>query len=66
MVLDTLAAFKILSLCKVNNTTFTITLPNDSLILFKGLDDSEKIKSVAGITDIVIEEATEITQDDFT
>lgn len=66
MVLDTLSKFKILSSCKINNTTFTIELPNGSTFLFKGLDDSEKIKSVAGITDIVIEEATEITQDEFT
>jgi len=38
-------------------------------ILFRGLDDKEKIKSITGekgaITDIVIEEATEITQEDF-
>jgi phage terminase large subunit len=34
--------------------------------LFKGLDDPEKIKSIDGITDIVIEEATELTEDDFT
>ena len=27
---------------------------------------SEKIKSVAGITDIIVEEATEISQDEFT
>lgn len=65
MVLDTLSKFKVLTLCKVNNTTFTIELPNGSVFLFKGLDDSEKIKSVAGITDIVIEEATEISQDEF-
>ena len=66
MALDTLSKFQLLSMCKINKTTFTIELPNKSLILFKGLDDSEKIKSITGITDIVIEEATEITQDDFT
>ena len=66
MTLDTLSKFNILSLCKVNNTNYAITLPNKSQILFKGLDDNEKIKSIAGITDIVIEEATELTQDDFT
>lgn len=66
MVIDTLSRFKLLSSCKVNNTTFTIELPNGSQFLFKGLDDSEKIKSVAGITDIVIEEATEISTDEFT
>lgn len=40
-------------------------LPNGSEILFKGLDDAEKIKSVAGITRIWIEEATELNLEDF-
>jgi len=66
MVIDTLSRFQLLSQCKVNNTTFTIELPNGSSFLFKGLDDSEKIKSIAGLTDIVIEEATEITEEEFT
>lgn len=44
----------------------TIELPNGSLFIFKGLDDSEKIKSISGISDIVIEEATELTLMDFT
>ena len=34
------------------------------LPLLCGLDDSEKIKSIAGITDIICEEATELTLDD--
>lgn len=52
--------------CKVNLSTYTITLFNDSVILFKGFDDSEKIKSITDITDIWIEEATELNYDDFT
>jgi phage terminase large subunit len=52
--------------CKVNYTTFTIELPNGSLFLFKGLMDSERIKSIADITDIWVEEATELEQEDFT
>lgn len=52
--------------CRVNRSDFEIELPNGSIILFKGLDDPEKIKSIDGITDIVIEEATELTEDDFT
>lgn len=49
--------------CKVNKTDLTIELPNGSLFLFKGLDDPERIKSIDGIDDIVVEECTEI--DDF-
>ena len=51
--------------CRINKTTLDITLPNGSVILFKGMDDSEKIKSIANITDIWCEEATELTLDDF-
>lgn len=49
----------------VNKSEYTIELINGSIILFKGLDDPEKVKSIEGITDIVIEEATELTEDDF-
>lgn len=66
LTISTLKKLKVLEYCKVNNTTFTIELPNDSILLFKGLDDNEKIKSITDITDIVIEEATEVTEDDFT
>ena len=52
--------------CRVNKSDYEIELPNGSVFLFKGLDDPEKIKSIDGITDIVIEEATELTEDDFT
>ena len=34
-------------------------------LLFDGLDDPEKIKSIKGITSIWLEEATEFTKDDF-
>lgn len=38
---------------------------NSCVLLFKGLDDPEKIKSIEGITAIWIEEATELTPTDF-
>lgn len=53
-------------LCRVSRSDLEIELPNGSIFLFKGLDDPEKIKSIDGITDIVIEEGTELTEDDFT
>lgn len=52
--------------CKINRSDFEIELPNGTMFIFKGLDDEEKIKSIDGITDIVIEEATELTEDEFT
>lgn len=50
----------------INRADMVIELINGSKFIFKGLDDKEKLKSIQGITDIVIEEATEITLDDFT
>lgn len=61
-----LSDFKMLPYCKVNNTDFRITLPNEAVFLFKGMDDPEKIKSIKGISDVVMEEATEFTLDDYT
>ena len=49
----------------INKSDFTIELISGSVILFKGFDDPEKIKSIEGITDIVVEEASELTEDDF-
>lgn len=66
LFLDLLVEAGIFQSCVVNRTDMRITLPNGSMLLFKGLDDREKIKSITGITDIVIEEATELTEDDFT
>lgn len=51
--------------CNINKTDMTIELPNGSQFIFKGLDDSEKVKSIQGLDDIIIEEATEISQQDF-
>ena len=65
LVLDTLSGLKLLQYCSVNKSTFTIELPSGSIILFKGMDDSEKIKSITGITDIWCEEATEFTEEDI-
>lgn len=52
--------------CSINKTDMTIELPNKSQFIFKGLDDSEKVKSIQGIDDIIIEEATELVENDFT
>lgn len=61
-----LADWNLLPHCKINNTDFRITLPNGAEFLFKGMDDPEKIKSIKGISDVVMEEATEFTLEDYT
>lgn len=50
---------------KVNKTDMVISFPNGSEILFAGLDDVEKLKSIQSITGIWIEEASEILESDF-
>jgi phage terminase large subunit len=50
---------------KVNKTDMVISFPNGSEILFAGLDDVEKLKSIQSITAIWIEEASEILESDF-
>lgn len=65
LLLDTLVQFGIMDKCRINRTDFSITLPNGSQFLCMGLDDPEKIKSITGLTDAWLEEATEFTLDDF-
>ena len=65
LILEQLSDLNIRHMCKVRITDFAIELPNGSVMLFKGLDDSERIKSIVGITDIWIEEATELIEEDF-
>lgn len=62
---DTLSEWKLLPYCKVNKTDFSIMLPNGSQFICIGLDDQEKLKSIVGLTDAWLEEATEFTQNDF-
>ena len=65
LLLDTLNQFGIINYCVINRTDFSITLPNGSQFLCMGLDDPEKIKSITGLTDAWLEEATEFSLDDF-
>lgn len=54
-------------LCNIRNTDMTIEFPDlNASILFVGIDDPEKIKSVAGIRHVFIEEATELEREDVT
>jgi len=51
---------------EINKTEMRFThLPTGNEILLCGLDDVERMKSIAGITSIWIEEATELSEGDF-
>lgn len=62
----TLSYFGIINMCKINMSAFRIELPNGAEFIFKGMDNPEKIKSIKGISDVVMEEASEFTLDDYT
>ena len=49
----------------MNKSDMNITFANGSKILFAGLDDVEKLKSIYDITGIWIEEASELEEGDF-
>lgn len=64
LMLEQISEWGIRDRCQVRISDYAIELPSGSVLLFKGLDDSERIKSIVGITDIWVEEATELTEED--
>ena len=60
-----LSSFSLLSHCKVTETDIKFVLPNNSEIIFIGLDDEQKLLSLNNISDIFVEEIFEITRDTF-
>lgn len=65
-VKNRITEFECTAYCTFTQKPFDITFTNTgSQILFRGLDDPEKMKSIEGITRIVIEEASELDYEDF-
>lgn len=66
---QTISSWGLYELFRVNESDMRIRAANGNSVIFKGLDDSEKLKSITfenGIlTDIWVEEASEISQADF-
>ncbi len=48
-----------------NSTNMSFQLQNGTVFITAGLDDVDKLKSIAGISRIVIEEADQISENDF-
>jgi phage terminase large subunit len=66
LIVGIISSWKVMALFKVNKSDMEILCEgNGNQVIFTGLDDVEKLKSIAGITDIWVEEASEITQEDF-
>ncbi len=62
---DILHAMRATDHVEINRTEMRIAFPGGGEILHAGLDDPDKLKSFAGITDVWIEEAFEVTEEDF-
>ncbi|EGQ3790950.1 TPA: PBSX family phage terminase large subunit [Staphylococcus pseudintermedius] len=65
-VKECLINYGIWDMCLWNKTDNKVELPNGAVFLFKGLDNPEKIKSIKGVSDVVMEEASEFTLNDYT
>ncbi len=65
-IIDLISDWNIIQLFHINKSEMTITYkPTNGSIIFLGVDDVEKLKSIAGVTSVFIEEATELTADEF-
>ena len=60
---DVIESLKITHLTRIKESDMSITLPNGSEIIFVGLDNEEKLLSIAGITDVFIEEVYEVPKE---
>lgn len=65
LLAEMISEMELHSLFRINKTEMTITCVTGSSLITSGLDDVEKLKSVANINRIWIEEASEITETDF-
>jgi len=65
LFIEQLSKMGILQYCNYTTSYMKIELPNGSEFVFFGLEDVERLKSVANVDDIIIEEATELTLEDF-
>ena len=64
---DIISQWNLSDLFSVNLTDLSIICKaNQNQIIMSGLDDVEKLKSIAGVTGVWIEESSEVTEDDFT
>ena len=65
LLVEMISGYNLSSYFSINKTEMTITCVTGSSLITSGLDDVEKLKSVANINRIWIEEASEITEQDF-
>lgn len=62
---DLISDYDLTSYFSINKTEMAITCINGATLITSGLDDVEKLKSIANINRIWVEEASETTEKDF-
>ena len=65
LLVEMISEFDIAEYFRINKTEMTITCATGSSLITSGLDDVEKLKSVANINRVWVEEASEISETDF-
>lgn len=65
LLVDLISEYNLSKAFRINKTEMSIISITGSSLITSGLDDVEKLKSVAGINRIWIEEASEVTERDF-
>jgi len=66
LMVDYIYKYGLQEFFKIRTGDLVIECANGNQMYFLGLDDVEKLKSIEGVTAIWMEEASEITEDDFT
>jgi phage terminase large subunit len=64
-VIDSMEEWNVSHLFKVNKTDMSIQGPNNNMIIMKGCDKVHKLKSITKINRLKIEEADELTEQEF-
>ena len=65
LLVDTIKEYDLYPFFNINKTEMTLKSSTGSSLITSGLDDVEKLKSVANINRIWVEEASEISETDF-
>ena len=65
LLVEMISEYNLNHLFRINRTEMSVTCSNGASLIPSGLDDVEKLKSVANINRIWVEEASEITEKDF-
>jgi phage terminase large subunit len=65
LLCDIISEYDLTSKFHINKTEMSIRCLNGSTVITSGLDDVEKLKSIAGVNRIWVEEASEISEQDF-